>query len=149
MIFLKYFKTNMNTIFAFTPIVLMGISEILVKFFHINSLTILSLVLLSASISIYILFINNSKFIKSLNNKSIYIMYTILSIIIIFISNISVNNYIVEFSHVNPSLFPFAQQILFPFVAITWWLMLSYIMLNIIFLYIHINLFLLNIVMKR
>jgi len=136
---LLFFKNNF---FILLPIFLIGISEVLVFMIDINPFVILSFISLSSIISIYFLY-------KELLNYSIYfksklslVVFSIFSVTIAYLSNIFVNNYIVEFTHVKPSLFPLAQQLLFPFVGVILWTMFFYIVLLILLLIFLIKTFL-------
>jgi hypothetical protein len=118
-----------NNFFILLPILLVGISEILVMLFNINPFIVLSLISLSSIISIYLLYkelLNYSIYFKS---KIVLVIISMISLTIAYLSNIYVNKYIVEFVHVKPSLFPLAQQLLFPFIGIILWVMLFYVLL--------------------
>ncbi|MEA2099806.1 MAG: hypothetical protein U9P72_06725 [Campylobacterota bacterium] len=121
--------------FKSIPIISIGIAEILVYFFNINLLIILVLIVLSSIISIYLLCKELSIYKSFFNNKIILVLISFITLMIMYVSSVLVNSYIVEFAHVNPSLFPLAQQILFPLVSIIPWSIVIYILFLSIFVF--------------
>ena len=138
----EVFLFFINNFFILLPILLIGISEVLVLIVDINPFIILSFISLSAIISIYLLYIELLNYSIYFKRKLSLIVFSIFSLTVAYLSNIFVNNYIVEFTHVKPSLFPLAQQLLFPFVGVILWTMLLYIILLILLLIFIIKTFL-------
>ena len=123
MIFVK------NNIIIFLPIFLIAIAELLIFSFDINPFIIILLVSISTIMSIYFLLIKLIEYTKYFKSKVAIALFSLSTLIITYMSNVYVNNYIVEFTDVKPSLFPLAQQMLFPFVGLILWTIYSYFLL--------------------
>lgn len=113
----------------FLPFLLIGIAELLIFLFDINPLIVIFLVSISTVISIYLLFKELIKYTNYFKSKVAITLFSITTLIIAYMSKVFVNNYIVEFTHVKPSLFPLAQQMLFPFVGLILWAIYFYFLL--------------------